>query len=260
MNRRALIATLLDPMAYKSERARNWTKNVDYWLSQPLRHVVDVGTYIASRTEALCLASGRARPVVVDMGFGSGWLLEELRRRQLVMRYVGLDCTVPFVDHAHRKFTDVDDAVFHVVDFEEPSNLTFEADVVVNAFNFFELCDLEMAFRNAAQFLRPGGTLQVATIDKSYLILALSDGWADYHRKLRAYQELPGTKYAFQPIDLGTSMSDRLYYPSILYSTEDYFSAGASHGLALRAYKEHALTGRAVPKIYCHYEFVKSSA
>lgn len=260
MSKRALIATLSDKEAYRTERALNWTKNVAYWLSQPLRHVVDVGNYIADRAESLCQASGRSRPVVVDMGFGSAWLLEELIRRRAAVRYVGLDCTAPFVEHARKRFGDAEDSVFHVVDFEEPCDLIFEADVVVNAFNFFELSDLACPFQNAARFLRPGGTLYVATIDKSYLILALSEGWADYHQKLKAYQDLPGTKYAFQPIDLGASVSERLYYPSVLYSTEDYFDAAISHGLTLRSYKEHSFTARTVPKIYCHYEFVKLNA
>ena len=259
MKKSAALASLLDKMAYKAERASAWEKNIDYWLRGPLRHVVDVGDYIVSRTEALCCLSRRRRPVVVDMGFGDGWLLKALLRRKVRFSYVGLDCTHAFIAHARKEFADIDDVSFELLDFEEPSMRSFDADIVVNAFNFFELCELDQPFKNASQFLRGGGTLQVATIDKTYLLHALSGGWNDFRDKLSLYQTLPGIKYAFQPIDLGDGVSEALYYPSVLYSNEDYLSAAKKNHLVLNTYKENVFTGAVVPKIYCHYEFVKGA-
>lgn len=257
MKKHINLATLSDRDGFTRERRANWERGVDYWLKGPLRHVVDVGNYIADRTAALCRVSGSDKPVVVDMGFGDGWLLRALLDRKVPLRYIGLDFMHPFVQNARVQFSSVPEATFEWADFEVPNNRKFSADVVVNSFNFFELCELAQPFRNAAQFLRPGGVLHVSTIDKTYLILALSNSWGDFIDKLRLYQSLQGTKYAFQPIDLGNAVSADLYYPSVLYSTEDFLSAATESGLVFKRYKEHAFTGAVVPKIYCHYEFEK---
>lgn len=249
--------TISDKEEFKKRRALAWKQNVGYWLAGPLRHVVDVGDYIADRTVSLCQRSDRTLPVVVDMGFGDGWLLRSLLRRRLSCTYIGLDSTQAFIDHARGEFAEISNASFEIVDFEELSSLHLEADVVVNAFNFFELCELDKPFANASQFLRNGGHLQLATIDKTFLMLALSQSFEEFKSRLSSYQESPGTKYFFQPIDLGDGVSETNYYPSVLYSTEDYFSAACDHGLTLRAYKEHPFTQALVPKIYCHYEFLK---
>lgn len=252
------LATLMDKESFRRRRAALWDKNVDYWLSGPLRHVVDVGEYIVDRAESLCLTSRRKMPVVVDMGCGNAWLLREFLRRQFRCFYFGLDSTKKFIETARAEFAEEADARFEIVDLELPIEREFGADLVVNSFNFLELCDLSEAFSNASRFLREGGTLQIATIDKTYLLLAISDGWGDFIEKLRLYAELPGTKYAFQPIDLGDGVSESLLYPSVLYSTDDYLTAAREHGLELQYYREHIFTAAHVPKIYCHFEFRKT--
>lgn len=257
---RISLDTLSDPERFRQRRAQAWARNVDYWLTGPLRHVVDVGEHIAARAEQLCRQSGRERPVVVDMGFGDAWLLRALLRRGVAFSYIGMDCTRPFVEHARAEFAHLPHARFEIVDLELPVDWTPHADVVVNSFAFFEFCDLRQGFSNASHFLSTGGTLLLSTIDKTYLMLALSQGWEDFLDKLELYQTLPGTKYAFQPIDLDTDVSATLEYPSVLYSMEDYFRAGQETGLVLRDYKEHAFTAKLVPKIYCHYEFEKKQA
>jgi SAM-dependent methyltransferase len=189
------------------------------------------------------------------MGFGSAWLLQSLLATDLEFSYVGLDGTEEFVDRASKLFSNTTAATFLVGDLETDLTLPVMADVVVNAFNFFELCDLPRAMHNVKKHLRPGGSLFMSTIDKTYLLLALSKSWPEFHENLRRYQQLPGTKYAFQAIDVGTHLSDLLEYPSVLYSTQDFVDAAASEGLRLISYVEHPFTARAVPKIYCHLEF-----
>lgn len=253
----SILATLCEVDHYKARRAAYWAENVEYWLRGPLRHVVDVGGYIADRVEGACRKSSHERPLVVDMGFGDGWLLRSLRQRAFRFAYIGLDCSEAFVEHARRHYADSPHTRFELVDVEESFDLRIQADVVVNAFNFFELYALDQPFANASRMLRSGGVLQVATIDKTYLLLALSRGWDELKENLRCYQVLPGTKYAFQPVDLGDGVSESLYYPSVLYSSEDFLDAATDNGLTLSRYKEHVFTASLVPKIYCHYEFIK---
>ena len=252
-----MIKALVDVSDFKRRRKEAWERNLRYWLAGNLRHVVDVGPYIARRVRDLCQRNPPVAPAVLDMGFGSAWLLEALLREGMRFSYLGVDSTPDFVTEARRRFSGTG-ARFIQADLEEKLTLGEQVDIAVNAFNFFELCDLQTAMQNAAKHLRPGGRLFMSTIDKTYLILALSGDWNTFHENLRLYQELPGVKFDFQRIDLGDGVSKSLEYPSVLYSTQDYIAAAQEFDLHLKRYDEHAFTGRPIPKIYCHLEFEKS--
>lgn len=254
-----MIETLEDIEEFRKRRHHEWARNVNYWLTGTLRHVADEGEYIATRVQALSCKGAGTLPVVVDMGCGNAWLLETLCRKNIKVRYVGIDNSAEFIRFASVKYGQMDNVMFVRADVETKVELSERADVVVNAFNFFELCDLEQAMANVKRWLRPDGTLLMSTIDKTYLMLALSKDWAEFLENLRRYQELPGTKYGFQRIDMGTAISNSLYYPSILYSTQDYIDAARTHSMHLVRYVEHAFTATLMPKIYCHLEFCLTS-
>jgi len=241
------IETLTDRDLFRHRRELAWRKSSAYWLNSPLRHVDDVGETIATRVEELCAQSSRSRPVVLDVGCGSGWLLAEMRRRAMSAFYIGVDSNRAFIEHCRSTFPKLPNIRFELVDLEKDEKSQRQlADVAVSSFVFFELCDLNRGFLNVAKALRPRGRLLLSVIDKTYLLLALSHDWLDFRRKLRLYQTLPGTKYAFQPIDLGDSVSKTLVYPSVLYSTQDYIDSAFRAGFTLCGYREEVFTAKAV--------------
>lgn len=254
-----MIESLVDKAAFNEKSKRAWARNVDFWLTGPLRHVQDVGGYIVRRVESLQRASGKKRPVLLDMGCGNAWLLQALQAAQPEVEYIGVDGNSAFINWATSKYA-LPNTTFVTLDFNELAAARFGADIIVNAFNFLELPDLRVPMGNAASWLNDDGILLTSTIDKTYLILALSKDWQEFHDNLTLYQQLPGVKYGFQQIDLGNGLSDTLQYPSVLYSAEDYIAAAEQHDLSLRGYKEHVFTAKAVPKIYCHFEFRKEAA
>jgi SAM-dependent methyltransferase len=252
-----MIETLTDSMAFRCRREAAWAHNISYWLSEPLRHVADVGDYITDRVSILCRDSGASPATIVDMGCGSAWLLRYLLDRRVDISYIGLDGTPAFINHAVQAFEGTKRASFLLADVETELTFPIRADVIVNAFNFFEVCDLPMAMHNAGKLLHTGGKLFTSTIDKTFLILALSANLDEFYENLRRYQNLPGIKYGFQPIDLGGAISEVLEYPSVLYSTQDYIDTALKSGLRLVNYVEQPFTAKTVPKIYCHLEFEK---
>jgi SAM-dependent methyltransferase len=255
--KKTVLATLSDYEEFRARREAAWVSNANYWLEGNLRHVQDVGDRILCRTIEFCRQSPNSSPLVVDMGCGDAWLLRDLLKSKFKFSYLGLDYTPQFISSASEEFDCFPNVSFERVDLESECAISASADVVVNAFNFFELCDLEQGFKNAAKLLGPKGTLLMSTIDKTYLMIALSQGWEDFHAILRDYAVLPGVKYAFQAIDLGDRASDILVYPSVLYTTEDYIRAASSCGLKLTRYYEDVFTNKPIPKIYCHLEFSK---
>jgi len=247
-----MIESLTDVEMFRQRSRTAWARNRDYWLTGSLRHVTDVGDFIVARVRALCQGSG-VSPVLVDMGCGSAWLLNALDGSNI--QYVGIDNNPAFIDFGSRGHAGLGKARFILADLDTQVDVPAKADLVVNAFNFLELSNLDQAMGNVERWLQPDGKLFMSTIDKTYLILALSKDWDDFQENLRRYQELPGLKYGFQNIDFGAAVSDTLEYPSVLYSAQDYINAARAHGLCLVDYVEHPFTSTTVPKIYCHFEF-----
>lgn len=253
-----MIGPLSDGEAYRKRRREAWSHNTAYWLSSPLRHVTDVGDFICNRTLALVSSSERRPAVIIDMGCGSCWLLEKLATVSSAFTYIGIDNNEEFIAVARARYAHLANASFVLADVDMRVTLPQQADIVVNAFNFFELANLEVGMKNAASWLRPGGKLFMSTIDKTYLLLALSSDWAGFHHNLATYEKTAGVKFDFQKIDLGFGPSAELEYPSVLYTTQDFLEAGVEAGLGFGSYAEQAFTARPIPKIYCHFEFVKA--
>ena len=251
-----MIEALANAEHFRARREEAWSRATPYWLSQPLRHVVDTGQHIVSL--AVALVKGiPSTPLIVDIGCGSCWLLEEMLTVLVRFNYIGVDNNPRFVEAARNRFKDLKGAKFSLCDIAGGTGITADADLVVNAFNFFEVEDLGAAMGASASIMKPGAHLLMSTIDKTYLILALSSSWEEFHHNLARYQEIKGVRYGFQKIDLGDGLSEILEYPSVLYSTQDYLEAAAGAGLQLVSYEEQPYTGRAIPKIYCHLIFRK---
>src|ERR1039458_3667668 len=111
-----MIERLNDPEEFRRRSHAAWEQNIDYWVAAPLRHVVDVGDYILDRVSDLCRRNGNDLPVLLDMGFGSAWLLKSLLARGLSVSYVGLDSMEPFVVRAKETFGQSDRMQFLVAD------------------------------------------------------------------------------------------------------------------------------------------------
>jgi 2-polyprenyl-3-methyl-5-hydroxy-6-metoxy-1,4-benzoquinol methylase len=252
-----MIKALDDQNKFRLKTNLCWEKNTTYWLNEKLRHVTDVGSYIVDRTISLCHKLKKSKPTIVDLGFGSAWLYEELCKKKIKCNYIGIDRNKNFIEYAEKKYKNEDGCKFYKFDLEEPLNIGIKADVVVNAFTFFELSNLHQSMENACNLLKDKGTLLISTIDSTYLILAVSESWAEFMDNLRLYEQLPDKKYTFQPIDLDDSASPTLEYPSVLYSRDDFLNTSASFGLKLSKYKEHVFTAKPIPKIYYHLELVR---
>lgn len=250
-----MIKSKLD---FKKENQIAWEQNTDYWLHNPLRQVEDTKTFFKQKLAE----SIRPDMSIVDMGCGSGWLLEFLLELNIPFSYRGLDFNKKFVDYLQEKYSNIPFASFDYVDFEEPIEDIYHnsADIVFNCFNFFETANLETAFENAAQILKPSGKLVIFTIEVTYLILAVSDSMEEFKTKLKIYEDIKGkgeVPYFFQNIDMGDSENRELKYASVLYSLDDYYKQAKKFKMIFNDYGEVVKTSKYLPKVYQYIVFKK---
>ena len=232
--------------------------NADYWLHNHLRQVEDTKDFFKEKLKKII----KPGMTVVDMGCGSGWLLDFLLELDVPFTYIGLDFNNRFVNSLKEKFSSISNASFETVDFEEevPSKFHCRADIVFNNFNFFEIANLEIAFANAVNMLKPHGKLVVFTIDYIYLILAVSNSMEEFKSKLKIYEKIKSkgeVPYFFQNIDLGDKVSKYLKYATVLYSFNDYFQQAQNSQLSLVDYDEVIKTSKFLPKIYQYIVYKK---
>ena len=248
-----MIRMLNDKEKFKLENLRNWHKNTDYWLNNPLRQVEDTKEFFKSKLKDLILPNMS----ILDMGCGSGWLLDFLIELQIPFTYKGIDFNKKFINHLNKKYLSLTNASFEIVDFEQeiPVHLINEFDLVFNCFNFFETANLDNAFDNAQKMKKEQGKLIIFTIDNMYLILGVSKTMEDLKTNLYTYERLKNkneTPYFFQKIDFGDSESENLKYASVLYSIGDYYKKAKEYDMNLIDYGEIVKTSKFIPKIY-HY-------
>jgi SAM-dependent methyltransferase len=249
---------LLDKIEFKKENLSNWENNTDYWLNNPLRQVEDTKAFFLPKLKELVKGCNS----ILDMGCGSGWLLEYLRQIDLKTQYCGIDFNDKFIQALKAKYKFDSNAVFKTIDFEAElsSNYVERFDLVFNCFNFFETANLDASFGNAVKMLKPNGKLIIFTIEYTYLILALSHNMEEFKNYLKIYDDAKNkgmVPYFFQNIDLGNAESETLKYASVLYSFDDYFKQATKYGLKLIDYGEVVKTAKYLPKTYQYFVFIK---
>jgi SAM-dependent methyltransferase len=249
----------IDIGLYKAKNRSNWGKNVAYWTTQPLRHVVDNYGMMRDIVDNLVTDDS----TVIDIGCGSGFLYQMIREKSTSARYVGMDFNNAFIEKLASDFGHDPNAEFVVQDLDQeiPDRFINKADVVFSLFVFLEMESLASAYKAGYSLLKSGGIFSIFTIEYTHLILAVSHGMADFKANLKKYQKIRAENsvpYTFQKIDLGDGESDELTYGSVFHSTADYVSAGLHAGLHLERFLENIHTDKYHPKVYQYFEFKKS--
>jgi demethylmenaquinone methyltransferase/2-methoxy-6-polyprenyl-1,4-benzoquinol methylase len=252
------MKVLKDKIEFKEENKVSWAHNTHYWLNNPLRQVEDTKDFFKAKLDTLI----KSNMNLIDMGCGSGWLVDFIKELGIPFHYIGLDFNAEFVNFLRDKHNQLSNISFDTVDLEEsiPNKYINNADIAFNCFNFFETANLDTAFNNAYQLLKDNGQLVIFTIDYTYLILAISHNMNEFKSNLREYERMKENgevPYFFQNIDLGDSESKDLKYASVLYSFDDYFKQAKSYDMTLTDYGEVIKTSKFLPKTYQYMVFTK---
>ena len=250
-----------DKLLFKNENHDSWLINTDYWLNSTLRQVEDTKFFFKRKLNELLFEGC----TVYDLGCGNGWLLDFIIETQISVTYVGIDFNEKFIDYLKDKYSNLKNCEFVLADLEKPleSRLLNRADFAFNNFNFFEIPDLPPAFETSYSTLNETGSLIIATIDVTFLIVAVSSTYEDFKHNLIMYEEVKAQNkvpYFFQPIDLGNAASTQLKYASVLYSFADFFKLARAKKMNLKDYDEIICASRFIPKTYQYMQFAKAKS
>jgi SAM-dependent methyltransferase len=108
-----------------------------------------------------------AAPRICELGFGSGWLLDQIARAQPRAALVGLDQSASYVGHARDTLPRV-----RVVrgDMEALPFAPASFDVIVTCWTLYFMRDIDAALSGMKRCLRPGGRLVAATVAPDHML------------------------------------------------------------------------------------------
>ncbi len=143
--------------AQKRFASRRWGEQA---LDLVTRCATDPPVVLAGLIDAVRERAGPGSRVV-ELGFGSGWLLEALRDQLPETQLHGLDMSLGFVGRAYQEHRS--DARVLIGDMERLPYREDAFDVVATCWTLYFMRDIDIALEEIKRCLKPGGRLIAAT-------------------------------------------------------------------------------------------------
>lgn len=148
------------------------------------------GWYVAHGRFVADHLAGRRFGTAIDVGCGTGWLLRELRRRDLVERGIGLDLARGMIDEARTRAGEsgLTGLEFHECDWPSVPGPLHERlaasrpELVLFASSLHYAADVRASLERARELLAPGGLVAILERAPERSLLTRAWGWA--HRLL----------------------------------------------------------------------------
>jgi SAM-dependent methyltransferase len=244
-----MILVPLDATRFKRENLDNWVKNTDAWLECSLGHVPTIRPVLRRLLEEHLPRERGA--VVVDVGCGSAWALEDVAACRENFHYFGLDFNPRLVAALKTRESSRSQTTFLCHDIEEsvPSELQGRADVVLNIFNFIETPDLAAAVRNCAAMLRPSGALIVCHVDPISQMVSMADTLSELHEALQRCAETGWLLSYDKYVDLSTGRAT-FTYKGVAYPYSMIAAVASRNGLAGDVFEEVLWVQGGKPQLY----------
>jgi len=253
MARNSKLINITDTKKFKNQNISEWIANSDFWLQGNMRHINDVKGKAVEIIQLLLshTTNSKGKGTLVDVGCGEGWIYRAIKEANIDVKYYGIDFNEPFITELNKRYKKEKEAVFLVDDIEEKEikELAGKADVVVNAFNFFEIPDLEKAMLHTSGLIKDNGYLLILTIDPITQLLSVSDNQTMFYEYLTEYAKKKNKIGYKKRIVIGDKKTTKSYY-GILYSLEDYLREGKKCNLIFQDYFEIINPAKPTPQLY----------
>lgn len=257
MTRNSKLINITDTKKFKNQNISEWKANSDFWLTGSMRHIKDVKGKAVEIIQSLLPHSDNNR-TLIDVGCGEGWIYRAIKEAKIDVKYYGIDFNEPFITELSKRYKKEKEAVFLVNDIEEKEikELAGKADIVVNAFNFFEIPDLAKAMQHTSDLIKDNGYLLILTIDPITQLLSVSDNQTMFYEYLTEYAKKQNKIGYKKRIVIGDKKTTKSYY-GILYSLEDYLREVKKCNLVFQDYFEIINPAKPTPQLYQFMVFRK---
>jgi len=260
MARNSKLININDTNDFKIQNIKEWRANSDFWLEGKMRHIIDVKDKTFEILKNILTESNdeTQKKTLIDEGCGEGWVYRAIRDAKLDVNYYGVDFNEKFISELSNRYSDDACATFIKNDIEEKeiNQLTGKADIVVNAFNYFEIPNLEKAMANTSRLIKDGGCLLILTIDPITQLLSVSDTQNIFYEYLAEYANKKNRIGYKKRIVIGNKKTRKHYY-GILYSLQDYLREGSKNNLVFKDYYEILNPTKPTPQLYQFMIFKK---
>lgn len=251
------LINIQDEENFKKMNHAEWEKNTSFWLKAEMNHISDTKKKVADKLESL-ISTFDYVPLIVDVGCGEGWIYRLIKELKLKVNYVGIDFNEGFIENLSKSYMGESDCEFYNLDIETPlpNSLVNCADIVINAFNFFEIPKISQAFENTTKILKNNAFLFILTIDPITQILAVTENYDDLFDTIEEYSDLKNNLAYRKSIVVGNKKTNRSYY-GILYSFKDYLYLAKKNGLTFYDFDDLIKGNRPTPQIFQFITFRK---
>jgi SAM-dependent methyltransferase len=131
------------------------------------RYVTDAAEIVRTLLDAVRLPLTEGRRIC-ELGFGSGWLLEEMARAFPERRLFGLDMSLGMTSHVQEHMGDRVSVVMGDMESLPFGYGTF--DVVITCWTLYFMRDIDHALREIKRCLSPGGRLVAVTNAPDHMV------------------------------------------------------------------------------------------
>lgn len=165
----------------------NWMFDMrDYWNSRAATYdgLFDRAPIRAQMMEEIACLAPCAVSTVLDLGAGTGKLVERLLRRLPASRFVLVDTSKEMLSCARSRLAAFDNVEFYIASFEALPLRTGTIDLVVSSFALHHVDDgrKSLAAREINRVLRPNGWAIIA--DEMFLDYSLANDPDTLHRRM----------------------------------------------------------------------------
>jgi SAM-dependent methyltransferase len=223
--------TLLDnPTFFRATNKNAWRKSWEYWYRKEYVHQ-GIREYFLDQLQHIKKEVGALS--ILDIGCGSGWCAKYYA--SLYEHYLGIDFNEKLITRLNTEFAGQEHCSFLVHDIESedhdpvPISTGEGYDLILGSFILLELADLNLFFRKAAGWQKPGQYLVMTGLDPLNEIVRISTSQKDIDENLLKYRGATSPLVLSKEMSFNGDASKFVYY-RILYSLNDVVSSAIRAG------------------------------
>ncbi len=226
-----MIKILENPTDFYELNKKSWSDNASYWLEQDF-YRFGLSNFLLQKITKI-LPNFNHIPHIVDIGCGSGWLLDALLANKLSFSYSGIDYNETFIEHLQIRHNETINFKFLQIDIEKDNfdNLS-NIDIAICCLSLIEITDLDGFFRKISSKMNDNAIIIIVGLDPTTEIIRYALDDLDLQQIANYYRKSDKPVYISKKFITKNRHSKSEYF-RILYSISDYNLYAKKYGFGI---------------------------